>query len=116
MTRGLREGRRGASARADTVLVRAARRAGTSDEIVATDRAITAMMMTVEALIAGAPGAPSRPVPVLVSRGAIIHPATRSAAAARAASMTCSTRSTIATVIGVAPTALRRLTLLDCSV
>ena len=40
MTSGLREGTRGASARAETVLVRAARMAGTSAEIAATARAI----------------------------------------------------------------------------
>ena len=70
------------SASALTVLVRAARMAGTSVEASATASATATTRTAVGGVSDGAPGAPTRPAPGLVSSGAASHPAASPAAAA----------------------------------
>ena len=101
-----RRGRRALSASALTVLVRAARMAGTSVEASATARATATTRPTMDKLNAGAPGVPTRAAPGLASSGPASRPIASPAAAAAKASTRFSASSTTATVPGVPPTAL----------
>ena len=107
---GVRRGGRAASARAWTVLVRAARTAGTKVATAATASATAVTAPTVDRVSDGAPARPRRPAPGSVSRGAASHPAASPAAAASRARTRYSASSTTATRRGVPPTALSRPT------
>ncbi len=110
-----RRGRRAPSASALTVLVRAARRAGTSVAARATASATPITSPAFGRVSDGAPGVPTRPAPGLVISGAASHPASSPAAAAASATSRFSARSTAATTLGVLPTALSSPTRRVCS-
>ena len=101
-----RRGVRAASASALTVLVRAARIAGTSDAASATASATVATSPAMDGVSDGAPGVPTRAAPGLVISGAASHPMASPAAAATSATTRFSASSTTVTSRGVPPTAL----------
>ncbi len=100
-----RRGGRATSLIAATVLVRAARMAGTSVAARATASATPMTSIAVTAVTDGTPGAPTRAAPGFVSSGAASDPATSPAAAASSASARFSARNIAATIPGVPPTA-----------
>ena len=73
---------RAESASAWTVLVRAARTAGTKVATTATPSATAVTRPTVDMVSDGAPALPRRPAPGSVSKGAVSHPTASPAAAA----------------------------------
>jgi hypothetical protein len=89
-----------------TVLVRAARMAGTSVAARATAIATATTSLASAAVSDGVPGVPTRPAPGLVISGAASQPTAIPAAAASSARTRFSASSTTATRPGVPPTAL----------
>ncbi len=106
ISQAVRRGARAESASARTVLVRAARTAGTKVAATATPSATAVTRPTVDMVSGGAPALPTRPALGSVSSGAVSHPTASPAAAASRATTTYSARSTAATRLGVPPTAL----------
>src|ERR1022692_4992753 len=99
-----RRARRGVwavSASADTVLVRAARSAGTRVASAATAMAAARTTATVGPVTSGGPALPRRPEPGLVNWGAAARPIARPMAAATTASTRYSAMRTPATISGV---------------
>ena len=101
-----RRGGRAESASALTVLDRAARMAGASVEASATTSATPRTATTISGVSEGAPGAPTRAAPGLVSSGAASHPAVSPAAPATSARTRFSARNVAAIRPGVPPAAL----------
>jgi hypothetical protein len=81
----VRRGARAVSASASTVVMRAARTAGTNVPTAATARATATTTAAVGRVIDGLPGLPRRPGPESVSSGAVSDPRTKSTAAAASA-------------------------------
>jgi hypothetical protein len=106
ITHGVRRGGRAESARARTVLVRAARMAGTTVARTVTATATAVTSPTVGVVSGGTPARPRRPALGSMSSGAASRPTASPAAAARSATTRYSARSTAATRRGVPPTAL----------
>ena len=100
-----RRGGRATSARARTVLVRAARMAGTSVAASATASATPSTSIALVTVNAGAPGVPISAAPGSVSSGAISHPTPNPTTAAKSANATFSIRKVVAMRAGVPPTA-----------
>jgi hypothetical protein len=100
-----RPGARATSLIAETVLVRAARMAGTTVATSETASASPTTSITVVAVSDGAPGAPTRAAPGLVSNGAASDPTTSPITAASSARTRFSARNIAATTPGVPPTA-----------
>src|SRR6202000_416480 len=92
-----RLGGRATSLIAATVLVRAARMAGTSVAARATASASPMTLIAVRTVSDGAPGAPTRAAPGLVSNGAASAPAARPIAPAKSARTSFSARNIPAT-------------------
>ena len=101
-----RRGGRAESASALTVLDRAARTAGASVEASVTMSATHRTATTISGVSEGAPGAPTRAAPGLVSSGAVSHPAISPAAPAISARTRFSARNVAAIRPGVPPAAL----------
>ena len=106
ISQAVRRGARAESASARTVLVRAARTAGTKVAATATPSATPVTRPTAEMVSGGAPTPPRRPAVGSVSSGMASQPTASPAPAASRATRTYSARSTAATRLGVPPTAL----------